>query len=236
MLTPSDEYVAAVNRTASSKFPLVCFDLDGTLVDETIYIWQTLHEHFQTDSTRRNQARQAFFDGQIPYEEWFSSDLVLLGEAGADRASMVALFETLPVMPGALEVLATLRERGSKIAIISGSVDLVLETLFPDQSFDAQLINRLRFDSEGRLVGGVATPYDMDRKADGLRELALREGLEPEAVAFVGDNDNDLAVARAAGFAIAFNCKSPELAEVADVVIQEHDLRAVLPYLTDEGL
>ena len=31
------------------QYRLVCFDLDGTLVDNTIFIWQTLHEYFQTD-------------------------------------------------------------------------------------------------------------------------------------------------------------------------------------------
>jgi phosphoserine phosphatase len=223
--------VPAVNTTSTSKYPLVCFDLDGTLVDKTVYIWQTLHDHFRTDASRRVAARDAFFAGRITYEAWFDNDIDLLRAAGADRASMTALIRSLPVMPGAPETLDTLRRGGAKVAVVSGSVDLVVETLFPEQRFDGLLINRLWFADDGRLAGGEPTQYDMDRKADGLRSLARRFGVRERDVAFVGDNANDLAIARAAGFAVAFNCKSLELAAVADVVVAEHDLRAVLPFL-----
>lgn len=213
------------------RFPLVCFDLDGTLVDDTIYIWSTFHAHFRTDRERRAKAREDFFAGRISYREWFETDLELLDEAGADLASMRALVATLPLMPGARETLGHLRAEGRRLAVISGSVDLVLDTLFPDQAFDHILINRLRFGPSGRLDGGTPTAFDLDRKADGLRELARREGLDPREVAFVGDNANDVAVAGAAGRAIAFNCKSDELARVAHVVVKTHDLRAILPHL-----
>ena len=213
------------------RFPLVCFDLDGTLVDDTIFIWTTFHEHFGSDRERRVRAREDFFGGRISYREWFETDLELLDAAGANRASMKEVISGLPVMPGAREVLAELRRQGCKVAIISGSVDLVVETLFPDIHFDALLINRLRFDSGGRLVGGVHTPFDLERKADGLLELARREGLDPSRVAFIGDNSNDVDVARAAGKSIAFNCKSDELRKVADVEVVEHDLRSILEHL-----
>ena len=220
-----------VNSSVRNHYPLVCFDLDGTLVDETIYIWSTLHEHFRTNRERRVQARDDFFTGRISYDAWFSTDLKLLGAAGATRATMSALISGLPVMPGANEVLDELQRQKRKVAIISGSIDLVVEQLFSTRRFDALLINRVRFDADGRLTGGEPTPYDMARKADGLRELARREGLSPEQVAFVGDNSNDVEVARAAGRSIAFNCKSEELARVADVVVEKHDLRAILPHL-----
>lgn len=223
--------VPPVNKASTLNHPLVCFDLDGTLVDETIFIWSTLHEHFATDSARRNKAREDFFAGRIPYEQWFRTDLELLDEVGTTRESMVKLFSTLPRMPGALEVLQELRGRGHMVAIVSGSVDLVVETLFPSESFDALLINRLEFSDDGRLIGGTPTPYDLDRKADGLIELARRYGLSMEQTAFIGDNSNDTAIARAAGLSIAFNCKSEELAQTADVVITEHDLRAILRYI-----
>ena len=216
---------------APVRFPLVCFDLDGTLVDDTIYIWSTFHERFGTDPELRRRAREDFFAGRISYRRWFETDLELLDAAGADLPSMRAVVESLAVMPGARETLAELRRQGRRIGVISGSVDLVVETLFPDGPFDHVLINRLEFGPDGRLAGGSPTPYDLDRKADGLVELARREGLEPARVAFVGDNSNDVAVAAAAGRAVAFNCKSDELARVADVVVTEHDLRAVLPHL-----
>ena len=49
--------------------------------------------------------------------------------------------------------------------------------------------------------------------------------------AFVGDHANDLAAARAAGLAIAFNPKSQELVAAAQVVLRGPDLRAILEHL-----
>jgi phosphoserine phosphatase len=215
----------------AGKFPLVCFDLDGTLVDDTIYIWKTFHEHFSTNHRRRSAARAAFDAGELSYADWFLTDLELLDEAGADRQSLTELISTLPVMPGALETFAELRQQQRRLAIISGSVDLVVKTLFPDVTFDAVLINQLHFDDQGRLLGGTPTQFDIEEKATGLRYLAEQEGISPDQTAFIGDNSNDIAVARAAGRSIAFNCKSDELARTVDVVVAEHDLRAILGHL-----
>ena len=52
-----------------------------------------------------------------------------------------------------------------------------------------------------------------------------------DEIVFVGDNFNDISAVEIAGLAISFNSKSEELDRLADVVISEKDLRAVLQYL-----
>jgi len=210
------------------RYPLVCFDLDGTLVDDTIYIWKTLHEHFATDAAARKKAHDDYFAGGISYREWFDCDLDLLGAAGATRDGILEVLGALRTMPGARETLRTLRERGHRLAVISGSLDIVVDHLFVDFAFDHVLINEIRFDGEGRIAGGTPTPYDLAGKAEGLRELCRREGISTSQAAFAGDNVNDLWIAREAGLSIAFNCKSDELREVCDVEVREKDLRGVL--------
>ncbi|MDD5306868.1 MAG: HAD-IB family phosphatase [Deltaproteobacteria bacterium] len=215
----------------SLRYPLVCFDLDGTLVDDTIYIWKTLHEGFATDPDARKRAHDDFASGRITYERWFAHDLALLAAAGATKPRIETLLDKLRPMRGAREVLASLRAAGHKIAIISGSLDIVIDRLFPDFAFDHVLVNRIRFARGGRIAGGEHTPYDLERKADGLKELCRREGLSAAQAAFVGDNVNDVWVARAAGLAIAFNCKSEELRKTCAVEVKGRDLRAVLRHL-----
>ena len=53
--------------------------------------------------------------------------------------------------------------------------------------------------------------------------------------AFVGDNFNDVEAAAAAGFSIAFNSKSENLDEVADVKLPGKDLRKMLEFFPDRG-
>ncbi len=89
------------------------------------------------------------------------------------------------------------------------------------------LINRIHFDKNGRLNGGEPTPYDLEGKADGLKELARRHGIPLSSTLFVGDNDNDVWIAKAAGRAIAFNCKSDALREACYAEVKVKDLMAL---------
>jgi HAD superfamily phosphoserine phosphatase-like hydrolase len=216
-----------------SRYRLVCFDLDGTLVTGLDYVWTMMHRHFRTDARARREAKQAFRSGRLAYADWFHHDIVLLRAAGATRDAIRELFASIRVVPGARETLDALRDGGAKLAVLSGSVDLLLDIALPGETFDHVLINRLGFDADGLIQGGEPTDYDVDRKADGIRELCRREGLEPTTAAFVGDNENDVTAARTAGFSVAFDCKSPRLAEAASVVVPGGDLRAILPYLMD---
>jgi phosphoserine phosphatase len=209
----------------SMEYPLVCFDLDGTLVDDTIYIWNTLHSSFKTDSDRRRKAYNDFFAGRITYRQWFEHDLVLLREAGADRDRILRLIDNLKPMTGAHELLHELKDRGHKIAIISGSLDIVVERLFGIECFHHVLINQIYFDERGKIKDGTHTPYDLDGKAAGLHELARREGIPITRTVFIGDNRNDIWVAKAAGLSIAFNCKSNQLRSICRMEVKGKDLR-----------
>jgi phosphoserine phosphatase len=213
------------------RIALVAFDLDGTLVDDTVYVWQTLHDHFRTDPAERDRVRRDHYAGRITYEQWFEHDMRTLMAAGADRKTMNEALGSMRLMDGSIETLETLRAAGIKTAVVSGSLDIVLRKFFPDGCFDDVLVSRVEFDVHGKVCGWQATPYDLERKSDGLRLIAGRMGIPIERCAFVGDNKNDVAVARAAGYAISFNSKSPELDAVCDVVVRSRDLRDALRYL-----
>jgi phosphoserine phosphatase len=215
------------------NYPLVCFDVDGTLVDDTIFIWQTLHDHFATDPALRKQAHDDFFAKRISYADWFHWDLRLLAAAGATAPRIREVLAMLRPMDGAKEALRALHERGHVLAIVSGSLDIVVDHLFADAPFAHVLLNRIEFDAAGRIAGGTPTPYDLEGKAAGLRELCRREGIPPSRAAFVGDNANDVWIARAAGLPIAFNCKSDELRAACRVEVREKDLRAVARAIID---
>jgi phosphoserine phosphatase len=216
---------------ARLKYPLVCFDVDGTLVDDTIFVWQTLHDHFATDPALRKKAHDDFFAGRITYADWFHWDLKLLSAAGATLPRIRDVLDMLRPMDGAREALLDLHARGHVLAIVSGSLDIVVAHLFADVPFKHVLVNHVAFDADGRISGGIPTPYDLEGKAEGLAELCRREGIDPSRAAFVGDNDNDLWIAKAAGLAIAFNCKSDELRAACRIEVPGKDLRAVARFI-----
>lgn len=209
---------------------LIAFDVDGTLVEATIHIWQNLHQYFGSDQKRREAAKQAHFAGELSYQAWFEHDIILLQEAGADQTGILHCLEQLQPVIGAQETLRELAHRGYKLAVISGSLDMVLQRFFPNLPFAHVLINHFDFDANGKLIGGVHTPFDIEGKAAGLRELARREALQLAQCAFVGDDLNDLQALELAGFSVAVQAKNNKVEQAADVTMPGRDLRALLDY------
>jgi len=215
----------------SLAYDLIAFDVDGTLVDDTVFIWQTLHEHYDTEPTRRRRAYDDYFSGRISYSEWFWNDIALLRERGATRDGIEEIVAGMRLTGGVAEALDALRDAGARLVIISGTLEVVVRHFDLAPRFDEIYLNRFEYGPDGALVGGTPTPYDVGEKATGLLRIAEDAGIPMARTAFVGDNFNDVSIAEAAGFSIAFNCKSEELARVADVVVEGGDLRRVLPYL-----
>jgi len=215
------------------RFDLVAFDVDGTLVHhpEDKTVWEVLNHRF-TGSDDQNALRwELYTRGKISYAEWVALDIASWQKAGATRESITGSLGELTLVEGARETLGELKSGGARLAVISGTLDLLLDALFPDHPFDEVYTNKIVFDDEGRISHWHATPFDMDGKGIALRSIALREDIPLARCAFVGDHANDLAAARIAGFSIAFNPKSAELAAAASAVVSSRDLRDILPHL-----
>jgi len=215
------------------KYKLVCFDVDGTLIDSVTFSWQIFHDYFQTDKHRREDAKSKFFNGQITYKEWAEHDINLWKERNAKKHQFFEAIEHLKLMKGAMETLQELKKRGIKLAIISGSLNIVLEKFIPNYEdfFDDVFLSRIYFDEEGNISKVEATEYDMDAKALALKKICEREGISLKDCVFVGDYLNDKKIIQEAGLGIAFNCVYDELKQVADVVIEKKDLREVLKHI-----
>jgi len=220
-------------------YDLVAFDIDGTLVrgPDNRTVWEVLNERF-TGRADQNKERYALFrQGKLSYAEWVALDINGWKDAGARRDDLLAGFEPLRLIAGTRETLERLKQVGYHLVVISGTLDLMLNTLLPEHPFDEVYANHIGFDEEGRIGHWQATPFDMEGKARLLRAVALRMEIPLARCAYVGDSSNDVWVAREAGFAVALNPRSQELESVANVTLRSEDLRAILPYFleTDAG-
>jgi len=215
------------------KYKLACFDLDGTIIDETESIWQTIHDHLQTDKNKRKQAKEDFFNKKMSYEEWARHDVELWKEVGATKKEILESLGKLRLMKGARETLDELKKKGLKLAIISGSLNFAIETVLPDykEFFDHIFMNEIYFDDDGKIKKIRPTKYDMIHKATALRETCKRENIKESECIFVGDHHNDIQAAEAAGLGISFNSKSKELDAVCDVKIEEKNLKEILKFI-----
>lgn len=211
---------------------LIAFDVDGTLVEhpEQLVVWQLLNRRFLGGLDVSEQRYTDFIGGKFDYDAWVALDVSDWIANGARREEMVEQVRELRIIPGAHELLGELKRRGYKLAVISGTLDLVIEEFFPEHPFEAIYTNKLIFDRDGRLKGWEATRYDREGKARALESLARRFRLDLSECAFVGDHENDVAVATAAGFSIGFNPKDPKLEAVVDQVVRSESLLPVLDF------
>ncbi|MBI2193018.1 MAG: HAD family phosphatase [Planctomycetes bacterium] len=210
---------------------LIAFDVDGTLIDDgsgQINIWQQIHRRFGLPDEENDRRFDQFHRGEITYAQWVDLDVGGWKALGVTRDMLFAAVSGLRLMPGARETVFELARRGYRLCVISGSIDLGLEILFPGHPFRPVFINRIHFGRDGRISHWEATPFDLVHKAQALRDVARQEGLAEEECAFVGDNTNDVEVARAAGYSISFNSKSADLDAVSDRIIRVKDLKMIL--------
>src|SRR3989344_4698415 len=214
-------------------YKMVCFDVDGTLVDNVTFSWQVFHDYFQTDRNRREKAKNKIFNGEITYLQWAEHDINLWKEKNAKKDDFFKAIGHLRLMEGAMDTLKELKRNGIKLAIISGSLNLLLEKFIPDYNdfFDDVFLSRIYFDEAGHISKVEATEFDMDAKALALKKIAEREKLSLKECVFVGDYLNDIKIIQEAGLGIAFNCNYDEVKKAADVVIDKKDLREILRYV-----
>ena len=211
---------------------LVAFDVDGTLInsDDGRVVWQLLNERYDPELGNAKRFR-AYMRKEISYPEWVDLDVGAWVKADARREEMARLIcRHLRLVPGAQETIQTLARRGYKLAVISGTIDLTLELLLPEHPFEEVFTNKIWFHDDGRIAGWEATPFDMDGKAEALISLARRLDIPLSRTVYVGDNFNDVQVMGAAGLAVAFEPKGPEVEQAADRVVQG-DLRGLLEIL-----
>jgi len=218
------------------KYDAIGFDVDGTLIINIDYCWDAFHERFGVAASIRQKLRHDYMMGEITYTEWGRKDVSIWRKLGISRSDFDRAISEFRLVDGAIETLRTLKKVGLKLFTISGSLDIIVEKVLPDYAtlFDYSSFARIIFNQSGVPLDfdpGHPSRLQREDKAVELREVCNRFDVDPEKVAFVGDNDNDVPAVKAAGLGIAFCPKTPRLRNVANATITEPNLRLILPHV-----
>jgi phosphoserine phosphatase len=135
--------------------------------------------------------------------------------------------EKVRFIPGAKELVATMKAHGAETLLVSGGFTFFTGRVAEAAGFDAFQSNVLLDDGKV-LTGAVGEPIlGREAKLEALEAALKRLGLEASAAMAVGDGANDLAMIQRAGLGVAFHAK-PLVAAAAAVRIMHNDLKALL--------
>lgn len=209
----------------SSKFKLVAFDMDSTLIQAEC-IDEIAKEAGVGEQV--SAVTEAAMRGELDFTGSLTNRVALL--KGLDVHVLESVYERIELMPGAEALFDALQANNVKTAILSGGFVFFAERFADRLGADTYHCNDLEVD-DGKLTGRVSgSIVDAQGKADKLIELAKQWGIPMEQTASVGDGANDLKVMAAAKLGVAF-CAKPAVQEQADIAVNVKDLRELIPLL-----
>ncbi|REH40396.1 phosphoserine phosphatase [Paraperlucidibaca baekdonensis] len=181
---------------------LVCFDMDSTLIEHEV-----IDELAKAAGVGEQVAAitERAMLGELDFTQSFEARVALL--KGLDATVLESIAQSLKLTEGAEHLMLTLKALGYKTAILSGGFNYFGEYLQRKLGIDYVYANQLEIEHgqvTGRVTGQVV---DGNRKADLLRMIAKKEGVNLEQVIAVGDGANDLPMLSIAGLGIAFRAK-----------------------------
>ena len=204
---------------------LAVFDFDCTLMDgETIdFLAKECGVEVQVAAITHKA-----MSGELDFYESLKNRVHLLAGLTESRAREIC--ENLPLMLGAQEIVHFLQSHGYKVVCFSGGFSFATRHFARILGLDGEFSNILHTKA-GVLSGEVGGEMMFgDSKGVLLARLQHLLGVSVQDTLCVGDGANDVSMFAHADTRVAF-CAKEVLKQAANIIIEQKDLRAIIPSL-----
>ena len=195
-------YVVAGSRLSDCK--VLAMDMDSTLINieciDEIAAYGGVKEQVAsiTEAAMRGEIKD--------FSESLTRRVAFLKGLSADVLQSV-YEQKLRFNPGAEQLVATAKQAGLKVLLVSGGFTFFTEKLKARIGLDAAHANVLGTENgllTGQVVGRI---LDAQGKADTLRAFAQDCGATTDQIIAIGDGANDLKMLGLAGYSVAYRAK-----------------------------
>lgn len=216
-------YDIVVQPAEHRRKKLIVADMDSTMI--TVECIDELADYAGIKA-QIAAVTEAAMRGDLDFGEALDARVALL--RGLNEAVIArCLAERVKIMPGARELVRTMRGWGATAILVSGGFTRFAEPVAAEIGFTRAIANVLEI-AGGKLAGTVTKPIvDASTKLATLSEAVLDLGLSRAETLAVGDGANDLAMITQAGLGVAYHAK-PVVAAAAGARIDHGDLTTLL--------
>ncbi|MDR1567388.1 MAG: phosphoserine phosphatase SerB [Streptococcaceae bacterium] len=168
-------------------------------------------------------------NGELDFEAALRERVSLL--KGLPEAVFDEVIEQISFTEGAAELIATLKQQGWVVGVVSGGFHETVDRLAKLVDIDLVKANRLEvIDGKltGQLLGEIVTK---EVKLAKLNQWAKQFDIPITQTVAIGDGANDLPMIQAAGIGIAFDAK-PVVQAQAPYKINQRNLLKALEFIT----
>ena len=202
---------------------LLLADMDSTIIGQEC-IDELAAEASLKDAVAAITERA--MNGEVQFSDALKERVALLEGLKADIIEKVWQ-SRITLMPGAKELVATLKANGGRAILISGGFTAFTERVANAVGFDSHYANEL-FIANGHILGTVREPIlGREAKRNIFHRLNKEYGLTPEEAISVGDGANDIDMLKMAGVGVAYRAK-PIVNQHIPIQIRHADLTALL--------
>jgi len=195
---------------------IICFDVNGTLVDQNSWDIFTSDEEIEK---KLKDISDDYENNKIPLKDfWNQVALVLRSTGNANIEYIRNHFDDANVLKeGAEDLINYLKEKGYKIYLISCSIDIYLEELTRKLKLDGFFAGtKFIFDENGELLSIENECFENKNfKEEKVRKVAEENNAEIEDIIFVGDGKNDIGAFKITKNGIAIDSEVEELRNIA---------------------
>lgn len=187
---------------------LVCFDMDDTLVQQNS--WYTLNIGLGVTTLQDREMYEAYGAGTLNYTDWLKKLFSIYQMNGANQESIEKILSEYVLADGARELVSYLKDKGYELAIISGSIDTLVDAVANELQIGLRKGNtHFSYDDSGNLCDIQSEGEEVHAKLRHLSAFCNQLGIKLTQCVCIGDGANDIELFKATGKGVTFT-SAPE--------------------------
>lgn len=173
---------------------LIFLDLDGTLTEEST--WLTLNLALGITKEEDNALFEQYLAKTLEYNDWTKKLVAIHRSRGSiTKSEIVSMAQNLPLREGAAAMVATLKAKGFHTVLLTGSLDIIAESIAGRVEVDAwRACSSFVFDENETLIDIQSYGEEIDRKVLLAKEYVAEHGFTGADIYALGDGGNDIAL------------------------------------------